>query len=271
MSGKAIVSSGQTEGSNCITSRKGITQWANSCIPCQKKNINRHTRAQIATYKELYYRFIVIHTDIIGPFPNSERKTHCLTCIDRFTCWIEVIPLANVTAERVARKFYDHWNSRFGMPNLLITDQGSQFRSELFKIIGVICGFKICTTVAYHPQCNGEIESIHWILKTAIRGHNSIEWTQTLSTVLLRYSNFSLQQACHKFVMTRVQACSKLTKASKSPWNELAASWPCNLIVNYSKNRVRREPGIELATYRLVPRRRYHSTSSATTGEDIFR
>ncbi|GBM04329.1 hypothetical protein AVEN_95030-1 [Araneus ventricosus] len=41
-------------------------------------------------------------------------------------------------------------------------------------------------------------------------------------------SNFSLQQACHKFVMTRVQvhhkfvmtrvqACSKLTKASKSP------------------------------------------------------
>ncbi|GBM69598.1 hypothetical protein AVEN_152680-1 [Araneus ventricosus] len=39
-------------------------------------------------------------------------------------------------------------------------------------------------------------------------------------------SNISLQQACHKFVMTRVQACSKLTKASKSPWNELAASLP---------------------------------------------
>ncbi|GBM84714.1 hypothetical protein AVEN_250037-1 [Araneus ventricosus] len=50
-------------------------------------------------------------------------------------------------------------------------------------------------------------------------------------------SNFSLQQLCHKFVMTRVQscrefvmtrvqACSKLTKASKSPWNELAASLP---------------------------------------------
>ncbi|GBM92026.1 hypothetical protein AVEN_126353-1 [Araneus ventricosus] len=34
-------------------------------------------------------------------------------------------------------------------------------------------------------------------------------------------SNFSLQQAYHKFVMTRVQACSKLgsklTKAPKSP------------------------------------------------------
>ncbi|GBN14711.1 hypothetical protein AVEN_232347-1 [Araneus ventricosus] len=88
-------------------------------------------------------------------------------------------------------------------------------------------------------------------------------------------SNFSLQQACHKFVMTRVQACSKLTKASKSPWNELAASLPqaCreNSLQVIAKNRVRTQPGIELATYRLVDRRRDHSTNSATKGEDGFR
>ncbi|GBL71775.1 hypothetical protein AVEN_191328-1 [Araneus ventricosus] len=71
------------------------------------------------------------------------------------------------------------------MPYRVITDQGSQFRSELFKNIGVICGFKVCTTTAYHPQCNGKIERIHRTLKAAIRAHNSIKWTQTLSTVLL--------------------------------------------------------------------------------------
>ncbi|GBM51893.1 Retrovirus-related Pol polyprotein from transposon 412 [Araneus ventricosus] len=158
---------------------------AKSCIHCQKNKINRHTRAQIATYKEVDDRFSVIHVDIIGPFPTSEGKTYCLTCIDRFTCWIEVIPLANVTAETVAREFYDHWISHFGMPYSVITDQGSQFRSELFKNIGIICGFKVCTTTAYHPQCNGKIERIHRTLKAAIRAHNSIKWTQTLSTVLL--------------------------------------------------------------------------------------
>ncbi|GBL59096.1 hypothetical protein AVEN_55606-1, partial [Araneus ventricosus] len=95
-------------------------------------------------------------------------------------------------------------------------------------------------------------------------------------------SNFSLQQAyhkfvmtrvqaCHKFVMTRVQACSKLKKASKSPWNEHAASLPCKLIANYSKNKVRTQPGIELATYRVVARRRHHSASSTTREEDRFR
>ncbi|GBM10530.1 hypothetical protein AVEN_109325-1 [Araneus ventricosus] len=84
-------------------------------------------------------------------------------------------------------------------------------------------------------------------------------------------SNFSLQQACRKFVMTRVKACSKLTKAPKSPWNEIAASLLCKLIANYSTNRVRTRPGIELATYRLVARRRYHSASSTRRGEDRFR
>ncbi|GBL57103.1 hypothetical protein AVEN_89872-1 [Araneus ventricosus] len=71
------------------------------------------------------------------------------------------------------------------MPYRVITDQGSQFISEFFKNIGVICGFKVCTTTAYHPQCNGKIERTHRTLKATIRAHNSIKWTQTLSTVLL--------------------------------------------------------------------------------------
>ncbi|GFV99972.1 transposon Tf2-9 polyprotein [Trichonephila clavipes] len=60
------------------------------------------------------------------------------------------------------------------MPYRVITDQGTQFRSELFKNIGVICGFKVCTTASYHPQCNGKIERIHRTLKAAIRAHNSV-------------------------------------------------------------------------------------------------
>ncbi|GBL72182.1 hypothetical protein AVEN_115168-1 [Araneus ventricosus] len=48
--------------------RKDITQWAKSCIHCQKNKINRHTRAQMATYKEVDDRFSVIHIDIIGRF-----------------------------------------------------------------------------------------------------------------------------------------------------------------------------------------------------------
>ncbi|GBN26006.1 hypothetical protein AVEN_141620-1, partial [Araneus ventricosus] len=104
--------------------RKDIIQWTKSCIHCQKNKINRHTLVQIATYKEVDDRFSVIPIDIIGPFPTSEGKMYCFTCIDLFTCWIKVIPLANVTAETIAREFYDHWISLFGMPYRVITYQG---------------------------------------------------------------------------------------------------------------------------------------------------
>ncbi|GBN56284.1 hypothetical protein AVEN_10769-1 [Araneus ventricosus] len=91
----------------------------------------------------------------------------------------------NVTAETVTREFYDHWISCFGMPYRVITDQGSKFRSEFFENIGGICGLKVCTTTACHPQCNEKFERIHRTLKSMMRAHNSIKWTRTLSTVLL--------------------------------------------------------------------------------------
>ncbi|GBO15467.1 hypothetical protein AVEN_107745-1 [Araneus ventricosus] len=37
-------------------------------------------------------------------------------------------------------------------------------------------------------------------------------------------SNFSLQQACHKFVMTRVQVCHKFVMTSVQACSKLAAS-----------------------------------------------
>ncbi|GBN01854.1 Transposon Tf2-8 polyprotein [Araneus ventricosus] len=54
-----------------INIRKDITQWAKSLIHCQKNKINRHTRAQIATYIEVDDRFSVINIDIIRLFPES--------------------------------------------------------------------------------------------------------------------------------------------------------------------------------------------------------
>ncbi|GFU86978.1 hypothetical protein TNCV_485891 [Trichonephila clavipes] len=168
-----------------LTIRKDVNQWAKSCIQCQKNNMNRHTHSQIGPFQEVDNRFSVIYVNIIGPFPVSEGKINCLTCIDRFTCWIEVIPLSSITAETVAREFYNHSISHFGMPYHVITHQGIQFRSELFKNIGVICGFKVCTATSYHPQCNGKIERIHRTLKASIRAHISVKWTQTLPMVLL--------------------------------------------------------------------------------------
>ncbi|GBM74137.1 hypothetical protein AVEN_216151-1 [Araneus ventricosus] len=86
-----------------------------------ESQIDNQDLKELRSKPSLYFKQYPLDS---GPFPTSEGKTYCLTCIERFTCWIEVIPLAYVTVETVAREFYDHWISRFGMPYRVITDQG---------------------------------------------------------------------------------------------------------------------------------------------------
>ncbi|UYV62287.1 hypothetical protein LAZ67_2000001 [Cordylochernes scorpioides] len=164
---------------------KDIRKWAQACVNCQKCKVSIHTKSEIGKYQEVDERFSVVHIDLIGALPPSNGNIYCLTCIDRYTSWMEVVPLPDMKSETVARAFYENWIVRFGAPHTVISDQGKQFTSQLFKDLTTLCGIKLRHSTAYHPQCNGKIERLHRTIKTAIRAHNSIKWTETLPTVLL--------------------------------------------------------------------------------------
>ncbi|GFU10848.1 hypothetical protein TNCV_3278671 [Trichonephila clavipes] len=164
--------------------KKQVREWAKACIRCQKCKVSRHTKSKLE-FEQPDERFSVVHIDLIGKLPPSEGMQYCLTCIDRFSCWMEAIPIPEITAEIVGRAFYEKWICRFGVPAKLVTDQGRQFEAELFRNIATICGAKVAHTTSYHPQCNGKVERLHRTLKGAIKAHNNIKWTESLSTVLL--------------------------------------------------------------------------------------
>lgn len=42
-------------------------------------------------------------------------------------------------------------------------------------------------TTAYHPKANGMIENVHRPLKTALKGHKTIKWSDALPTLLLGF------------------------------------------------------------------------------------
>ncbi|UYV74968.1 hypothetical protein LAZ67_12001925, partial [Cordylochernes scorpioides] len=167
--------------------KKDVQEWARTCVACQRNKITRHTKSKIGCFPENRDRFCMVHIDCIGPLPPSNDHIYCLTCIDRFTGWPEVIPLKNIKADTLAQAFYERWISRFGMPSTIITDCAKQFSSTVFQNLAFLCGVKIQHTTPYHPQSNGNIERFHRTIKTAIRAHNSLRWTDTLPTVLLGF------------------------------------------------------------------------------------
>jgi transposase-like protein len=63
--------------------------------------------------------------------------------IDKFTKWPEVEPVRKVTAQS-AIKFLKGLVARFGVPNRIITDNGTQFTSRTFTAYCQELGNKIC-------------------------------------------------------------------------------------------------------------------------------
>ncbi|GBN65351.1 hypothetical protein AVEN_130684-1 [Araneus ventricosus] len=111
--------------------------------------------------------------------------TYLLTCVDRFTRWPETFPIPDQSADTIARTFLLGWISRFGVPEKVTSDRGTNFQSNLFSSLSKFLGVEQTRTTAYHPQSNGAVERFHRHLKSALMEHLPENWLDALPLILL--------------------------------------------------------------------------------------
>ncbi|KAM7315140.1 uncharacterized protein ISCGN_004923 [Ixodes scapularis] len=165
--------------------QRDCRNWVRSCIQCQRAKITRHLTSPLGAFPQPSGRFQHVHLDIIDPFPSAEPYRYCLTAIDRYTRWLEARPLERITAEDVASAFFTGWISRFGSPRRVTTDQGRQFESQLFRLLGLTTGFERLRNTSYHPCANGMIERFHRQFKATIMCHPDSTRLEAISAVTL--------------------------------------------------------------------------------------
>ena len=72
--------------------------------------------------------------------------------------WCEAFPTKDQKAQTVANILVSRLFSRFGPPQILHSDQGTNVKSNLIKSICDLMRIQKTRTTAYHPQGDGQIE-----------------------------------------------------------------------------------------------------------------
>lgn len=163
-----------------------VAEWCRSCMSCQSSKVHRHVKIPPTQIQIPTARFKQIDIDIVGPLPtSSEGYRYLLTVIDRFSRWTEAIKMRNIETTTVIRALADGWFSRFGIPEQIRTDRGTQFESALFEGLNRILGIGRVRTAAYSPRSNGMIERFHRTLKDALKASSTKDWEMALPWVML--------------------------------------------------------------------------------------
>ena len=90
---------------------RDMPRMCKNCLDCQKSKIFRHVKLVPDKFVALDGRFDHVHIDLVGPLPNRNSVEYILTMTDRFSRWVEAVPLREISAQTVARAFYDTWVS----------------------------------------------------------------------------------------------------------------------------------------------------------------
>jgi hypothetical protein len=140
------------------TALQDAAEMVKSCEACQFHAKLIHTPAQTLQMIPPFWPFAVWGVDILGPFPRAVGGYRFLfVAINKFTKWPEATPVVNITHGAIVA-FLKSIVCRFGVPNRIITDNGTQFRSRLFQEYCEGIGTQLCFASVAHPRSNGQAE-----------------------------------------------------------------------------------------------------------------
>jgi transposase InsO family protein len=135
--------------------------------------------------------FAVWGLDIVGPLRKAlGGYTHLLVAIDKFSKWVEVRPITNLRAEQ-AVTFFTDIVYRLGVPNSIITDNGSQFTGRKFLEFYDKFHIRVDWAVVAHPQTNGQVERANGMILQGLKprifdrqNKSGRKWLQELPAVV---------------------------------------------------------------------------------------
>lgn len=169
-----------------------VTRYCRSCDVCQKTiSKGKMTRVPMQKMPLIDQPFKRVAIDLVGPIhpPSESGHRYILTLVDYATRYPEAVPLRHIRTEDVAEALVDIF-SRLGVPQEVLSDNGTQFVSDCMKEVARLLSVKQLRTTPYHPMCNGLVEKFNGTLKAMLKrlcSEQPKQWHRYINALLFAY------------------------------------------------------------------------------------
>ena len=158
---------------------------------CEACAINKHSNKKIkAPMQETTIPEAVcekIQIDFAGPFPRAESHDYryFLQIQDVLSRFVMFIPCEDCTANTAAKAVYERWVCIFLLPDVIVSDHGTHFASEVFTVMCTMAGIEQRMGAPGHACSQGQVERQNQLLNQAkCLANNSVElWPEAIVRV----------------------------------------------------------------------------------------
>ncbi|KAL4083100.1 hypothetical protein QTP88_028430 [Uroleucon formosanum] len=151
--------------------KEDVIEYIKNCESCQKGKVaNKKVKQPMLITSTSSEPFEKIFLDIVGPLVTTLLgNTYILTLQDDLTKYSMGIALPNHQANTIAEAFVTNFVCTHGIPQTILTDQGTDFLSKIFTEVCKLLQINKINTSPFHPQTNGSLERSHRTLTEYLR------------------------------------------------------------------------------------------------------
>lgn len=171
-----------------------IETYVKSCAVCQRVKPGRHK--PIGLLKPLPVpsdRWSSVTMDFITDLPPCKGFDSIMVVVDRFTKMAHFSPCTKtITAQGTAKLYIDRVLRHHGIPESIISDRGTQFKSEFWKEFWTQLNVPTSMSTSYHPETDGQTERVNAGINQYIRtfcAYLQDDWVDLLATCEFAYNN----------------------------------------------------------------------------------
>jgi hypothetical protein len=173
------------------TMEKDCLARVRKCHACQIHGNLIHAPAVDLRTTSTPWPFHTWGLDFVGPItPNSKGNAWILTATEMYTKWVEAIPMRRANGAAVTRFIKENIICRFGIPQAIVSDNGSHFVNQNVANLLERYNIKHYRSTPYYPKGNGQAEATNKtlvnILSKTLDDHPKT-WAEELPMALWAY------------------------------------------------------------------------------------